>query len=142
MSITENLRKQHHELLEIAARLTRELDEHALSRNASTARTTLSQFSGKLKVHLNMEDRSLYPRLIGSESETVRDTARSFIAEIGGIGEAFLKYLDRWPNSSSIQREPKEFIRETRDILSAVAKRIDKENRDLYPLVDRQGHSA
>lgn len=139
MSATSNLRKQHNDLLAIATELSTKLKPETLSENASEARTMLSKLAGKLQVHLSMEDKSLYPALLKHSDESIKKTAESFIAEMGGIGTVLKKYLDKWHSAEAIQSDANGFITETGGIFNALSKRIEKEDRELYPLVDELG---
>jgi len=139
MAATDAFRKQHEELLVIAGRLTKLLDPVRLAADAASARIQLSDLAGKLKVHLAMEDKGLYPRMIGDTDSSVRDVAKRFVDEMGGIATVFTEYMDRWRSTGAIQQSPQQFVKETRDLVGALASRIDRENTQLYPLLDRRG---
>lgn len=139
MSITKHLRAQHDELLKIAGELGGLFEPEKLKADASTARSTLSRLAGKLTVHLSMEDKNMYPTLLGHSDEEIRDQAKRFIQEMGGIGIAFRQYLDKWPTAQYIEQDPDSFIAETKDIFKALGTRIEKENTKLYPVVDELG---
>ncbi len=137
MAITDDYRRQHEEILELAGRLSGCLHEQELKDNAQEARNVLSKLSGALKVHLAMEDNSLYPRLLASPDEKVRETAKQFIEEMGGIATAFNDYLKKWTVPAAIRSNPSQFMAETGEILTALRNRIVKENDVLYPIIDR-----
>lgn len=137
MLITDDYRRQHEEILELVSKLSSYLYEQKLKNNAQEARKILSKLSGALKVHLAMEDNSLYPRLLVSKDEKIKEVARQFIEEIGGIAPVFNNYLNKWPNPASIESNPEEFINETSELFSALRNRIDRENNILYPLIDK-----
>jgi hemerythrin-like domain-containing protein len=138
MAATDAYRKQHSELLALAAKLADALDPAKLGRDATPARLILSNLSGKLKVHLAMEDNSLYPRMLQDSDPAVSAMARRFADEMGGIAKAFGGYVERWPSANAIQLAPQQFIDETRKIFAALASRIERENNQLYPLLDQR----
>ena len=137
MPITRDYRSQHEKILELMAELSAYLTEERLKGEAHEAKSILSRLAGALKVHLAMEDNSLYPRLLESKDELVRDTARRFIEEIGGIASAFNDYVNRWPKPLSIENNPVEFINESIEFFKKLKDRIHREDDILYPLVDK-----
>ncbi len=137
MLITDEYRRQHEEILGLTNELSGYLHEQKLKNDAQEARKILSKLSGALKVHLAMEDNSLYPRLLQSKDEKIKEVARRFIEEIGGIAPVFNHYLNKWPNPASIENNPLEFIRETTELFNALKNRIERENNILYPLIDK-----
>ncbi|MCG2712263.1 MAG: hypothetical protein L6416_08090 [Candidatus Omnitrophica bacterium] len=44
--------------------------------------------------------------------------------------------LEKWPVGGAIENDAVEFIRETQSLLAALGNRVDRENKDLYPLLD------
>lgn len=137
MAKSDRFRQQHEELLVMANVLAGELDSDKLASDASTARSALSRLAGKLVLHLGAEDKYLYPDLMASGDEEVQKTAQEFVDEMGGIADAFTAYKDKWTTASAIQSNINGFIDETRAIYAALAKRIEKENKILYPMMDR-----
>ncbi len=139
MGSTDRFRAQHEELLGIAKEITAQLSVATLSQDASVARGLLSKLIGGLKVHLAAEDKSLYPRLINSADEEVSQLATEFMEEMGSIAEAVLAYSGKWQSAAKIQDDAATFINETQDLFGALANRIDRENNQLYPMMDAQG---
>jgi hemerythrin-like domain-containing protein len=139
MAQTDNFRRQHDELLQIAAEMTPLLSVDALTREAVKARALLATLAGKLNVHLSAEDNALYPRLLNHRDAQVAELARRFQDEMGGLKEAFGGYLSRWPAAAQIQKDPGQFVKETKGIFEALSRRIDKDNQGLYAVVDRVG---
>ncbi|NIT62188.1 MAG: hemerythrin domain-containing protein, partial [Aliifodinibius sp.] len=84
MSKTQRYREQHDELLEIATEISAYLQESKVVAEAVTIRSLLSKLLAKLKIHLAMEDKNLYPSLMQSEDQKVVNLAQQFIDEMGG----------------------------------------------------------
>ncbi len=137
MPSTASFIAQHDELLVLAGKLSEQLDEQLLAKDASEARAILTKILSALTVHLSMEDRVLYPTLAKSPNEQVRETAVRFAQEMGGIGEAVNAYKAAWPTAGRIQENPAEFISQSQGILGALGARIEKENTQLYPLMEK-----
>lgn len=136
---TKDFRRQHGELLDIVTEMSAKLDEDALKNDAGPMRSLLSKLAGKLSIHLTMEDRNLYPVLVDNADEKVRSVAHDFIEEMGGLKDAFGKYMDTWPTAPSIHEDPATFITQTKGIFETLGKRIEREDTQLYEMVDKLG---
>lgn len=132
MSFTAKFRQQHDEILELVGELTRGLKANA---DAETLRGVLSNLAGKLNFHLAMEDKALYPRILKMDAKASA-MAGKFMEEMGGLGEAFSNYNNKW-QVSAIRSDPAGFASATHKVFAALGKRIARENAELYPLADR-----
>lgn len=138
MAITDGYRNQHDELVAIVQEISGKLEETSLAGDAANeVSELLKSLAGKLLVHLAAEDKVLYPKMIDSGNSEAADAAKKFQEEMGGLKSAFEDYYGKWVNPRSIAGQPSEFITQTKDVLSALAQRVEKENTVLYPLVDR-----
>ena len=113
------------------------LKPELLESEAKAARLVLSKLAGVLNMHLAAEDNVLYPNLLKTENEEIRTIAQKYIDEMSSLKESFGKYLKKWPSSLSLQSNPEEFIVETEQILLLLRQRIQRENNELYYIVDR-----
>jgi iron-sulfur cluster repair protein YtfE (RIC family) len=138
MAYTQNFRKQHGELLNVAKSMAKLLDAEQLKKDAVEVRHLLSVLHGKLSVHLVMEDKSLYPRLLNHHDSRIRATTQHFIDEMGTLASVFKGYVGKWSTPSAIQADPATFIAETKAVFDALGNRIDRENNELYVLADQQ----
>ncbi len=136
MSKTQNFRDQHDDLLKIASEISTHLNVDELSNDATEVRSLLSKLLGKLSVHLSMEDKALYPKLLEHTDAQVKSMAKRFINEMGDIGKVVMTYKTQWSTAVKIQQAPRDFIEQTKNIFSALVKRIEKENNELYKTVD------
>jgi len=125
---------QHREALFIAQRLQLKLCEKQPP--ADDIAAILTELAGKLKFHLAMEDKYVYPKALSSSHPDLQATAHKMQTEMAGISDAFLNYLATW-NISAIAGDTRKFTDETNAMLAALKKRIDLEERTLYPLVHR-----
>ncbi|MDQ3036028.1 MAG: hemerythrin domain-containing protein [Myxococcota bacterium] len=139
MTRTAVFRRQHLELLEVAAEISDRLDAVELTKDASMMAGLLSVLSGKLTIHLAMEDKGLYPRLQRHSNERVRALATKYMTDMGSICQVFGAYIERWRDRLNIQNDAAAFVTETRGILGALSNRIAREDNELYPMVDREG---
>ena len=134
MSFTDKFRQQHEEILGIVGELNEKMKANA---DAQVLRTVLSNLAGKLNFHLAMEDKALYPRIMKMDA-AASTLATRFMEEMGGLGEVFTTYNNRW-QASAIRSDPSGFAAESRKVFVALGKRIARENAELYPLADSAG---
>lgn len=130
--ITDNYVEQHQEIMSIISSIKSKLDTLKLSQNATDIEMLLAELSGKVKVHLAMEDKILYPKLLASDNSDIVNTAKAFLAEIGQLGDTFVSYINKWNSSIKIQEDPKSFVSHTSEIIHAIENRIEKEDEQLF----------
>ena len=133
MGYTDKFRTQHDEILRAAGEITDHLKGQA---DPAAVRKLLSALAGKVNFHLAMEDQALYPRLLESAEASVKTRAGKFKDEMGGLGKVFTDYNNKW-QVSAIRADVAGFTNETRKVFGALAKRIERENNELYPLADK-----
>ncbi len=137
MSKTEAFRKQHGEMVQIVKEISKYLNPDAAHKNATELSKLLSALAGKLKMHLVMEDDGLYPTLITHTDPNVRNLAAQFRAEMGNLKPVVEGYTKKWMLPKTIQDNPTDFIKETKNLFDALAKRIERENNELYTMIDK-----
>ena len=86
--------------------------------------------------HLKEEDWVLYPVLLASEDARIGQTARRFVAEMGGLAGSFLLHTQKW-NAFAIEADWPGYCAEARALLEKLAIRIAREDAELYPLLNR-----
>jgi hypothetical protein len=85
--------------------------------------------------HLKCEDWALYPRLRAADDPELVRITREFEQEMGDLAADFVAYDDRWTSERVAAGWP-DFCRETRIIFDMLARRVEREERELYPLAD------
>jgi hemerythrin-like domain-containing protein len=140
MSSLTQLRSEHAELVKIVRQW-----EVLIERDAPPPSVDLfgvrSRLSSLLVAHLKAEDWVLYPPLLESPDPEVARVARNFVDEMGGLAAAYNIFMERW-DALSIQADWTHYQKEARAISQALGNRIVRENRDLYPLVERTDRAA
>jgi hypothetical protein len=100
-----------------------------------------NELTSTLIGHLKAEDWVIYPRLIANSDPTVAGTALAFSDEMGGLADAYRAYVNKW-TAISIAYDWSAYCEETRAVIEALINRINRENRDLYPLVEALDQAA
>lgn len=132
MDLTE-LCTQHEELHLVAGQLSRAVADKHAPQSVGALRW---QFARLLMAHLALEDRIFYPGVQRMADEQLRTTAQRLQVEMGPLADDFSAYMKRW-SDDRVTREWADFCRETREILSMLITRIDREERTLLPLLNR-----
>ena len=135
--IAEALVKQHQELAQAADAVLAALPEGEVP-DAATVKQLLLRLLGKLTVHLATEDEQVYPLLVRHTDAKVREVAARLQQEVGGLAHAVDAYKAKWPSARAIQLRPGEFARHTRLLLAALAQRTQRENAELFPLLENR----
>ncbi|GAF04909.1 hemerythrin domain-containing protein [Saccharicrinis fermentans] len=133
---TQRYRKQHEDILGAIDKIDRKLDVEMLMFNAREVRLLISGLFGKLKFHLSIEDKVIYPTLLRHEDSNIAHTAQRFFDEMGDIVDLLNSYDKRWSNEHKIKERPLEFMDETQAIFKKLVLRTNVENKELYALVD------
>jgi len=136
--ILTNLRRQHEDLIELSEELLSELQTDSPVRYTSLLHT-LSLFEGKLKIHLSMEDKHLYPQLITHEDVDVRNLTKKYVREMSGIYDTFNSFVQRWKSDAPPEGFPALFTEEMKGIVEVVHARISSEEGTLFPLLEKSG---
>lgn len=85
--------------------------------------------------HLKCEDWVLYPRLKASGDPDLIRITREFELEMGDLAADFVAYDDQW-TSERVAGDWSGFCRETMIVFDMLAMRVEREERELYPLAD------
>jgi len=134
---TEKFRRQHQDLLDLAAEIGGHLTPARLAGEAGEVRRLFAQLAGRLNVHARMENQALYPRLLAHPEAEIREHAAALFGEVGGIYDALGAFLQAWPTAAAIEAAPGDFIRQAMRVFRLLGKRMLREEAELYPLVDR-----
>ena len=132
------LRSQHDAALDMAQRLLGLIDGYRPGNSATPILMQLNRLLGLVRVHLAHEDVGLYPALIASPDPQVARTAQRFVEEMGGLAFDFEWFARRWSCSVSIAGDIDAFREGAHRLALALAIRIERENRYLYPLAEAE----
>lgn len=130
----KKLREEHEGLAIIVGQLSKMIGEDMPPPARELYQLRMRLASGLIH-HLKSEDWMLYPALLASSDDKIALTARAFSASMGGLWDEFKNYSERW-GADAINRNWKRYQAETFEILRALTLRMNREERDLYPLLD------
>lgn len=136
MRYTEHFRTQHDAISMIASQIMSRLTKESGAEQHSQTLLMIGEMIGKLKSHLLFEDQFLYPALQKSKNPDLQKMAASFQEQMGGLAELVQEYWTKWNMPGAVAKDSSAFTTATKDLLTLLAKRIDRENNELYELAD------
>lgn len=137
MSRTEKLRQHHNELVDLVGQIQKCLSGNAAA-EVEKISGLLTTMTGKLTVHLAMEDNVLYPHMIAAPDAATSSAAKKFQTEMSGIKDVYIAFTKKW-GKTAIANDTAGFAKDFSGIAAALAQRITRENNELYPLADKLG---
>ena len=137
MITTDNLRRQHDAANAMSSHLCDLIDSYRGHRDAEAITMQLSRLVGLLRIHLAQADVQIYAALAMSEDQAVARIAASHTNEMGDLAVDLETFARHWTCSASIAGRFDEFRDDAHALLMALAVRIEREDRILYPLAEQ-----
>lgn len=131
----DNFIRQHRDIIEELDQIDKIINKQDYQNYLDDFVSHINNLAGKLKIHLNSEDKFLYPNLINGEDLKLKSMANLYISEMGNIADSFTNYKNEFNTKSKINGKLEMFISRTRPILNEIRKRISKEENELYALI-------
>ncbi|GLQ49779.1 hemerythrin domain-containing protein [Dyella flava] len=132
----EKFKREHVDLLAAVTDL-RELVQAGVQEHAEAIVHQLVTMSSVIKLHLAAEDRVLYPALINAADPRIAHTGKQFQEEMGDLAQAYTAFVSRWNLPAKISKDPQGFRSDANNVFKALHLRVQRENRELYPLAER-----
>jgi hemerythrin-like domain-containing protein len=134
-----NIDKFKHQHLDILAGIDalRRLVHGGIAANADAIAARIVAFSGLVKLHLAVEDRTLYPALEMGEAALAR-MSRLYQNEMQGIVGAYFGFAARWNTARHVAAAPEQFRTEANVVLRQLHERIRREDREFYPAIESE----
>jgi hemerythrin-like domain-containing protein len=138
MGALDHLRRQHRELLHLAKEVAPCLQAGRSGHDVTAIRLKLAAFVRKLGVHLSLEDRFIYERLLRHSDKAVSSKAAEHQREVHSLRARVSQYAQEWISIGLAEDDaPPKFIDDTKALFELISTRFALENTELYPLVDR-----
>lgn len=132
----DHFKHEHVELLSSVTTL-RELVQAGVQEHAQTILSQLVAMSAAIKLHLAAEDRVLYPAFVQAKSPQIAQTGKQFQQEMGDLAQAYAAFTSRWNLATKISKDPDGFRADANAVFKALHVRVQRENRELYPLAEQ-----
>lgn len=140
MSSLAQLRNEHAELVKIVGDLQALVDRETPPPSVELFNVR-RKLSSVLIAHLKAEDWVVYPPLLSCDDPQIAATAKQFVDEMGGLAQAYSVFNERW-DALSIESDWAGYRKAAGGIIEALSNRIVRENRELYPLLEKVQRAA
>jgi hemerythrin-like domain-containing protein len=137
MAIVGSLHEQHGDLKRHAEGIVALFDRKNLAQDGTAIRLQFSAFARKLRVHIALEERYVCERLLRHPERVIVDKAALHQSEMRTLHRRITECANRWSSAVEIQGAAAQLIEETRKVLDLTQARFEKEDRELYPIVER-----
>lgn len=129
--------KEEHVVVLTAVTELKNLVKRGIAENADAIATAIVSMSSRIKLHLAAEDRFLYPSLANSTNPAVARLGKTFQQEMGHIAAVYAQFAGKWNSAMEVTADPEGFRADANNVFKALHQRIQRENQELYPLVER-----
>lgn len=114
----------------------RHLAHAGIAENAEALAHELKAMGGVITTHLAAEDHVLYPSLKRQPNMDLVRLGQQYQAEMSDIAGEFKHFSHHWTNAAEIARNPEAFRSEANVVLKKIHARMQRENTELYPMVE------
>lgn len=132
----DRFKDQHTQIFDAIAQLRRHAHAGIVEHADQIARLIVSM-SGVIKLHLAAEDRTLYPALEAADDRQLAHLGRQFQGEMASIAAAYNTFARQWNTAAQVRANPDGFRAQANQVLRSVFERMQREDRDFYPAVER-----
>lgn len=132
----EKFKDQHVDILAGIAML-RQLTRSDIAANAAAIAKGIVSLSSTVRLHLAVEDRVLYPTIEASADPALTRMSRVYQGEMQGISRTFMGFVARWNTPQQVKADPEGFRDDANVVLKQVFDRMQRENYEFYPAVER-----
>lgn len=132
MADIKNLTRQHGDIDLLISNI-KNLSKGNIESSIDIIVKDINMLAGKLKIHLDTEDKFLYPDLLNMNNEVLNTMAKDYMKEMGNISSEFIKYKNSFNTKNKIMSNTEQFKIQTVEIFETLERRINKEERELYP---------
>lgn len=132
MADIKNLTRQHGDIDLLIGNI-KKLSKGDIESSIDIIVKDINMLAGKLKIHLDTEDKFLYPDLLNMNNEVLNTMAKEYMKEMGNISSEFIKYKNSFNTKNKIMSNVEQFKIQTVKIFEILERRINKEERELYP---------
>lgn len=133
----QNLQRQHQEISKLIGQLAAYDRKEVVEEKAFEISLLLGSLSGKIKLHLLADDRYVYPLLTAHFNREIKAISQKFADEMGNLSAVFLQFQEKYANAAKIRALAPGFAAELKGIITAIQERIVREDKSLYPLLER-----
>lgn len=128
--------KHQHTAIFISIRKLKELSHEGIALNAADIAAHVIKMSSVIKLHLSIEDKFLYPALQEANNPRLAMMGKQFQHEMTHIAETYGEFARKWNDAGHVSGDPEGFRREANRVLKILFERMQREDRDFYPMIE------
>jgi hemerythrin-like domain-containing protein len=133
MANINNLERQHSEIKDSVLKIKQGINSINITEAVDVLVREINTLAGKLNIHMNSEDKFLYPALIESNDKQLKQIAEKYSQEMGDIHTGFNTYKNRFNTKTKILSDEDGFLKGSKEIIKLLEERVSKEDMYLYP---------
>ncbi len=130
----DRFKHQHLDILDGIDRL-RASSQEGVAEHAEEIAAQIVAMSGVVRLHLAVENDTLYPALAKGDLRLAR-MGQAYQNEMGDIAADYLAFAGRWNLASRLVKAPEQFRQEANRVLRKLYQRIRREDREFYPAIE------
>jgi len=132
----DRFKHQHVDILQRIDAL-RKLARSGILSNSHAIAQQVKDLGKVVTLHLAIEDRILYPAVQKAEDPAIAAMGAAYQEEMKGIANRYIRFTNQWSNPEKLAAEPDEFRDAANTVLKEVYQRMQRENREFYPTIER-----
>jgi len=132
----EDLKQQNRDIKSLCDVLSVLIENRGLHDNPYVCEL-MSRFREKVWIHLVFEDNTIYAELVRHQNKSVSSIAKTFRDSARVIKKKFSGYVRRWCNPAVTDEDREALLEESREIFKLIRERIDYENEQMFPLIEK-----
>ena len=131
----DNLDRQHLDIKGLLKKINSILSIRNMEDSLDELVWDINTLAGKLNIHMKTEDKFLYPELINSSNNNLRNISKEYSEEMGSIPIIFTEFKNQFNTKNKILNDKDKFLIESKKVLKLLENRIEKEDKSLYPKI-------
>lgn len=128
--------RQHNEIMEMSTYILNNIEKNTIDENTSKIVKNINIISGKLKIHLLNEDKYLYPKLLQSSDIKLNSFGKKYYEQMKEVTKAYENYKLKYNTVTKIKQNMDGFNEDTKQVFNILSARVDKEEKELHPLLE------
>jgi hypothetical protein len=130
----DELKQQHHEIGELIQVLSILLHDKSV-RHTNTVFKLFEQLFTIVNHHLELEGKTLYPKLLVHKNKSMQEVAVRFLSGSISISKFFAKYIKDCQAWQTAADDNDTFIQATEEVFEFLQKRIKAEEEEFFALI-------
>lgn len=127
-------KQQHVSILQAISQI-RKNAQNGVAEHAAAIASDLDKLRSIVSLHLSIEDKILYPKLMRRGDDLAR-TAKTFQDEMQPLADGFVRFAERWMSEQAVRSNPEGFRQDANTVIKALHQRVQRENTEFYPRIE------